>query len=88
MNPAPPVLSPDAQTFQDNDEINLLDLFDVVLENRWLIIGVTLASLVIGGAYALLSTPIYQANMLIQVEESKPGGGAASSALGEAASLF
>ena len=88
MNPAPPVLSPDAQPFQDNDEINLLDLFDVVLESRWLIIGAVLASLVIGGAYALLSTPIYQANMLIQVEESKPGGGAASGALGEAANLF
>jgi len=76
------------QVPQDNDEINLLDLLDVVLDSRWLIAAVTLASLLIGGAYAFLSTPIYEANTLIQVEESKGGGSAASSALGDAASLF
>ena len=88
MNPSQPVPAVDAQQPQDNDEINLLELFDVVLDSRWLIVAVTLAILLIGGAYAFLSTPIYEANTLIQVEESKPGGGAASSALGEAASLF
>ena len=72
----------------DGDEINLLELLDVVLDSRWLIAAVTVLALVVGGAYAFLTTPIYEANTLIQVEESKPGGGAATSALGEAASLF
>lgn len=88
MNPPQPVAALNAQLPQDNDEINLLELFDVVLDSRWLIAAVTLVSLLIGGGYALLSTPIYEANTLIQVEESKAGGGAAAGALGEAASLF
>jgi len=71
----------------DSDEINLLELLDVVLDSRWLIGAVTALALLVGGAYAFLSTPIYEANTLIQVEESK-GGSAATSALGEAASLF
>jgi len=71
----------------DGDEINLLELLDVVLDSRWLIAAVTALALLIGGAYAFLSTPVYEANTLIQVEESK-GGGAATGALGEAASLF
>ena len=53
-----------------------------------MIAAVTLVSLLISGGYVLLSTPIYEANTLIQVEESKAGGGAAAGALGEAASLF
>ena len=80
---------PDLQPTQD-DYINLLDLFDVVLDSRWLIAGVTAVVLMVGAAYAVLVSPEYEANTLIQVEESKPGGvgGAAASALGEAASLF
>ena len=70
------------------DEINLLVLLDVVLDSRWLIAAVTALALVIGAAYGFLVTPIYEANTLIQVEESKPGGAAAAGALGEAASLF
>ena len=83
----PNLLQPQ-QALPDDDEINLLDLLDVVLDSRWLIAAVTAVALLIGGAYAFLITPVYEANTLIQVEESKPGGGAASGALGEAASLF
>lgn len=82
-----PTLQPDLQPMQDDDEINLLELLDVALDSRWLIVAVTVLALVVGGAYAFLSTPVYEANTLIQVEESK-GGGAATSALGEAAGLF
>lgn len=70
---------------QDDDEIDLLGLLDVLLDARWLIAGVTALVLVLGGAYAFLSRPVYEANSLIQVEDSKPG---AAGALGEAASLF
>lgn len=70
---------------QDDDEIDLLGLLDVLLDARWLIIGVTALVLLLGGAYAFLSRPVYEANSLIQVEDSKPG---AAGALGEAASLF
>lgn len=68
-----------------DDEIDLLSLLDVLLDAKWLVAGVTAAAVLLGGSYAFLSRPVYQANTLIQVEESKPGAG---SALGEAASLF
>lgn len=68
--------------------VNLWDLLEVVLDSRWLIAAVTGLALVAGGTYALLAAPIYEANSLIQVEEGKTGAPAASSVLGEAASLF
>jgi tyrosine-protein kinase Etk/Wzc len=73
---------------QDDDEIDLLGLLDVLLDARWLIAGITALVLLLGGAYAFLSRPVYQANSLIQVEDSKPGISGAAGALGEASSLF
>lgn len=78
--PALPIAPP-----ANEDEIDLLGLLDVLLDSKWLIAGVTAGALVLGGSYAFLSRPVYQANTLLQVEDSKPGAG---SALGEAASLF
>ena len=70
---------------QDDDEIDLLGLLDVLIDARWLIACVTALVLLLGGAYAMLSRPVYQANTLLQVEDNKAGGGGA---VGEAASLF
>ena len=80
----PPNSAPHIDDTQD-DEIDLLSLLDVLLDARWLIASVTVLVLVLGGAYAFLSRPVYEANSLIQVENTKPG---AAGALGEAASLF
>jgi tyrosine-protein kinase Etk/Wzc len=76
--------APYADDAQD-DEIDLLGLLDVLLDARWLIAGVAALVLLLGAGYALLSRPVYEANSLIQVEDSKPG---AAGALGDAASLF
>lgn len=70
---------------QDGDELDLLGLVGALIEARWLILLITLLALLVGGTYAVVTQPVYEANTLIQVEESKPGAG---SALGEAASLF
>ncbi len=70
---------------RDSDELDLLGLIGALIEARWLVLLVTLLALLAGGAYAVITEPVYEANTLIQVEESKPGAG---SALGEAASLF
>lgn len=83
--PQSPVSAMPLTEMQDDDEIDLLGLLDVLLDARWLIAGITVLVLLLGGAYAFLSRPVYQANSLIQVEDSKPG---AAGALGEAASLF
>ena len=57
----------------DEEEIDLGELLGVLIENRWLIIAVTLAALLIGGFKAFTATPIYQADGLLQVEEKKSG---------------
>lgn len=82
--PQSPVPAPYIADAQD-DEIDLLSLLDVLLDARWLIAGVTALVLLLGGTYAFFSRPVYEANSLIQVEDTKPG---AAGALGEAASLF
>jgi tyrosine-protein kinase Etk/Wzc len=67
------------------DEMSLLELLDVVLDNRWHIAAATVLGLVLGLAYAMLATPVYRASTMVQVEESKGGAG---TLLGDAASLF
>ncbi len=69
----------------DDDEVNLMGLLGTLLEAKWLILAVTVFGLLVGGAYGYLTRPVYEANTLIQVEESKPG---AAGALGDAAALF
>jgi tyrosine-protein kinase Etk/Wzc len=71
---------------EEEDSINLLDLLDVVLDQKNLIAAVVAAVLAIGGGYALMATPIYEANTLIQVEDSK--GNPMGALMGEAGSLF
>jgi tyrosine-protein kinase Etk/Wzc len=63
----------DAAPETDDEEINLSDLIGVVIENRWLIIGIVLAALVVGQYKAFTAVPIYRADALLQVEEKKSG---------------
>ncbi|CAM5188057.1 Tyrosine-protein kinase wzc [Castellaniella defragrans] len=55
----------------DEDEISLGELLNVLAQRKWLVAGVFAVVLVLGAAYALLATPIYQADALIQVEDQK-----------------
>jgi tyrosine-protein kinase Etk/Wzc len=57
----------------DEEELNLGDLLGVVIENRWLIIAITLAALIVGAYQAFTAIPIYRADGLLQVEEKKSG---------------
>ncbi|RYG10364.1 MAG: tyrosine protein kinase, partial [Burkholderiales bacterium] len=81
----PPQTNPMPADLQDGDEIDLLGLVDVLLEAKWLIIGTALLVVLLGGAYAVLTRPVFEADTLIQVEDSKPN---AAGALGDAANLF
>jgi tyrosine-protein kinase Etk/Wzc len=55
------------------DEINLSELISTLIEAKWLIGIITVAFLLAGVFYALIATPIYQADALLQVEEKKGG---------------
>lgn len=70
---------------EDNDEIDLAEYWDILVDDRWLIAAITALAIVIGVAYAFLARPLYEANLLIQVEDS---AASTKNFLGEAASLF
>lgn len=53
-----------------SDEIDLGRLLGTLLDNRWLIVSVTALFALLGILYALLATPIYQADALVQVEQN------------------
>ncbi len=55
----------------DNDEIDLLGLFGTLIDHKGLIAAITGAFMVMGAAYAVLATPVFQANALLQVEAKK-----------------
>ena len=59
----------------EDEEIDLGDLLGVLIENRWLIIGITFAAILFGAYHAFTAVPVYQADGLLQVEERKSGLG-------------
>ncbi|XKE47220.1 polysaccharide biosynthesis tyrosine autokinase [Halomonas organivorans] len=52
-----------------DDEIDLGRLFGLLLDHKWWIIGITTLFAIGGIAYALLATPVYRADALVQVEK-------------------
>ncbi|WP_349985206.1 polysaccharide biosynthesis tyrosine autokinase [Stenotrophomonas sp. WHRI 8082] len=56
----------------DNDEIDLRQLLGTLVDHKWWIIGITGLFFVVAAAYALLSTPIYRADAIVQVEPKVP----------------
>lgn len=78
---------PSQQAHTNNsDEIDLGKLLGILLDAKWLIMVTTFAFAVFGIAFALLSTPIYKADALIQIEEKSSGG--ISSMVGDMGELF
>lgn len=70
-----------------SDEIDLGKLFGLLLDGKWIILVTTMVFAVFGVAFAILSTPIYKADALIQIE-SKKGGGISSLVGGDMGELF
>jgi len=56
-----------------SDEIDLLALLGALIDRKFTIIACTLVFAVAGIAYAMLTTPVYVANAVIQIEEKAPG---------------
>jgi tyrosine-protein kinase Etk/Wzc len=58
---------------QHHDEIDLARVWGLLVDNRLLIVVITAGVLLLGGLYALLATPIYRADALLQVEKKQGG---------------
>jgi tyrosine-protein kinase Etk/Wzc len=67
------------------EEINFGALIDTLFLERKLVVAITLAISLFGLGYAFISTPIYQADLSVQIEDSPTS---AKSMLGDAASMF
>lgn len=64
-------VEPTGPLIQDDDTISLMDLLDNLLYYRWYFIVVTVLAVALATGYAIIATPIYTADSLIQVEEKK-----------------
>lgn len=67
------------------DVIDLGKLLGLLLDGKWVILSVTTIFAIIGIAYALLTTPIYKADALLQVETKSSG---MSSLVGDMGDMF
>lgn len=68
--------SPQGGNALADDEIDLLALLGALLDNRWTIIATTAIAALFAVLFAILSTPVYEAGAMLQVEEkaaSLPG---------------
>lgn len=75
-----------SSTATTNDDGEFLsEYIDILLDHKWLVVAISALALALGATYALLSTPVYQSNLLIQVEDAAPD---AKGFLGDASSLF
>ncbi|GAA0423529.1 polysaccharide biosynthesis tyrosine autokinase [Cocleimonas flava] len=61
------------QQYSDNDEIDLRELLTTLLDGKWLILSLIIASLLLALIYAFGATPIYRADTLLQIEAEKAG---------------
>jgi tyrosine-protein kinase Etk/Wzc len=68
------------------DEPELATYLDVLWDNRWLIATIAIVMTLIGGCYAFLAKPVYEANMLIHVEED--GTKESKNIIGDLNSMF
>jgi tyrosine-protein kinase Etk/Wzc len=55
-----------------DDEIDLAALFGTIIDYKWLVVIVTMVFMVLSVGYAILGTPIYEADGLVQVEQKVP----------------
>lgn len=83
-------LPPPAQTHatsseQGDDTLDMASYLDFVIDYRWLIASVALVVTLLGAAYAFMATPVYQANMLVQVEDS---ASSSKNILGDLSGMF
>ncbi len=85
-NQSIPLLSGPPSIRHDDEEIGMATYFDILWENRWLIASIAFVVTLLGASYAFLAKPVYEANMLIHVEEESQKE--SKNILGDLSSMF
>jgi tyrosine-protein kinase Etk/Wzc len=70
----------------DEPAVDLKGYFNTIYDSRWLIGGITALITIAAVLYALVAKPVFEANLMIHVEEESPN--ASKNILSEASSLF
>lgn len=70
----------------DDPALDIKGYFNTLFDSRWLIGGITVLITALAVVYALIAKPVYEANLMIHVEEESPN--ASKNILSEASSLF
>ncbi len=76
-----PIAPLSANNHNDEDEINLAELFSVLWDSKWLISIIAALSFFFGYAYTHIATPIYTINSLIQIPNKSSSGALAGLSL-------
>lgn len=84
--PSPSPLHPEAPASLYDDTMELAGYTHMLAASRWVILVSTLLCCTLGVLYALLASPVYEATMLIHVEEDKPNN--SKNMIGEISALF
>jgi tyrosine-protein kinase Etk/Wzc len=71
----------------ENTELDIASILDVLLDNRLMIALIATAFMVVGGLYAFLASPVYESNIMVQIEDNVDAS-AAKSLLGDVSSMF
>lgn len=58
----------------DEEDFDIGHYLEVLVANKWLIAFIALVVFLAGAAYAFLERPVYESNMVVQVEDPEPGG--------------
>jgi len=63
---------PAIATLEPADEPQLSEYRDILLDHKWMLIGVIALALLAGALYVAFATPVYRAGLLVQIEDSPP----------------
>lgn len=63
--------TPDNFQMDDDEGLDLGEIIGTLIENKWLIISITITTVMIGLIKAFLAVPIYQADAMLQVESRR-----------------
>ena len=81
-----PILQPAPTMNHYEEDVQISTYLDILSDNRWLIMKIASMVILLGVAYAFVTKPVYEATMLIHVEEDKPN--TSKNMLGDISSLF
>ena len=82
-----PLQQPPAGLPQEEDEVSLSTYLGILYDSRWMIAKIVLVFAVLGAVYSFIVKPVYEATMLIHVEEENPNK-QSKNMLGEISSMI